>query len=104
MTIIIAKSFDKNFLKIFHKKDYEEFTRKIQKTELLHLDIPYSNISIRWICFVTSKENIVPIFVVKKSDKLYGMNLIVDGDTLKIFENKYKWVLEDIESWDYVTF
>ncbi len=109
MNVIITKSFEKDGIKIFWSvKNWEQFCIQFKKTQKISLKSPFKKfkfslqgISVRGIYVMTKKQQYIPIFIVKKSDKKYGMNLIITSEILPILENKYRKSLEDIENGEF---
>ncbi len=62
-------------------------------------------ISIRWVVYLEKEKLIyLPIFITKKSDKQYWMNLVLDKDFLEILNNKMLKNTKYINNWYYETF
>ena len=109
MNIIITKNFKKDFNKIFKwNKDIASFSLKLKKTQIINLDNPFKkykfsflNINVRWILLFEINNNYLPIFIVKKSDKKFWMNLIITNSIKKILELNYLKAIEDIKNWDF---
>ena len=110
MSIIITQTFKKDFIKIFHSFWLiETFSIKLQNTEFYKLKIPYQKfkfyiwwISVRWIVIISHQDNIIPIFIVKKSDKKHWMNLWISNETRAVLSVKYDKMLYDIKNWNYI--
>ncbi len=109
MNIIITDTFKKDFLKIFKwKNDIFLFSKELRKTRFINLKNPFQKykltfswISIRWILLLNIANNCIPLYVVKKSNKKYWMNLVLDKELEKILENKYFKIKEDINNDDF---
>jgi len=110
MKIIITKTFEKDFYNIFNSyKILDFFVKKIKTTNLISLNNEYKKIkfdlfnqSIRWIVYIENDNLIyVPIFIVKKFDKKYWMNLILTKDLLSILNLKFEKSIIDINSNNY---
>lgn len=107
--IIIAKTFKKDFKKIYkNETDLNKFAIKISKTKLLNLEKPFEKfkfsfklIDVRGILISEVENFYIPIFIVKKSDKNYWMNLILNPKIEKILEIKSKKIEKDIENDDF---
>lgn len=105
MNIIITDTFKKDFLKIFKLKDLDLFSQQIQYSKSITLKEPYqkykfyiSGIAIRGVFIVLVQDHYLPIFIVKKSDKNYGNNLILSKELIKILSLKYQKAIEDIKN------
>ncbi len=106
MNIIITKTFKKDFLKILHKKSLKIFCLKLKKENFFLLEEPYKKFkfdinwtSIRWIIVLhNDKINLIPLFIIKKSNKKYWMNLILNKEIKKIIILKYDKSINDIEN------
>ncbi|MDQ7009567.1 MAG: hypothetical protein Q9M94_04730 [Candidatus Gracilibacteria bacterium] len=104
--IIIAKTFKKDFKKIFKiEADLSKFAIKLRKSKLLNLEKPFTKykfsfnlIEIRGVLIFETEKFYIPIFVVKKSDKKYGMNLVISNEIKNILEAKYEKIKSDIEN------
>ena len=104
--VIIAKTFKKDFKKIFKKEtDLNKFAIKISKTKFLNLEKPFKKykfsfklIEIRGVLIFEIEKIYIPIFIVKKSDKKYWMNLIITDEIKEVLELKYKKIKLDIEN------
>ena len=102
MNIIITKNFRKDFNKIFKDKYIIDFCKNFLYLKEINLDFPYKKykfniawINIRWVYIISIKNIILPIFITKKSDKKYWMNLVTNKDFLKILKLKYqKWLID----------
>lgn len=109
MNVVVTWTFRKDFIKIFHTDVLIwAFCDKIRNTQLYNLDVPYkkfkismNGVHVRWILILWEKGNMIPIFLVKKSDKKYGMNLISSQENKKIFSYKYDKIIDDIQSGNY---
>ena len=108
MTIIITKTFKKDFNKIFKDNNLSIFCKQLSLSKEINLEIPYKKykiniswITIRWVYVIWINWIYLPIFIVKKSDKKYWMNLILTKELVKILQLKYEKNLEDIEKWDF---
>lgn len=110
MNLIITKTFLKDFYCIFNsEKILKYFTQKIYKSDLISLNQEYKkfkfdilNQSIRWIIYVENDNNFfIPIFIVKKSDKKYWMNLILTKEILEILDLKMSKSIDDFNSGNY---
>ena len=113
MNIIVTKTFEKEFYKIFNKKiELSSFCNKIKIWKFINLKIPYQKykfsiswISIRWIIVIhNDKINIIPIFVIKKSDKTYWDNLILNKEIDNILNLKYDKAISDIRDNNYTSY
>jgi len=112
MKIIIAKSFEKEFKKIFKWEiKIKNFSLQLKRKEFINLEYPlkkykfnFSWISIRGIVSVEIEWYYIPIFIVKKSNKQYWMNLIIDSDFFKIIMLRYKKIDTEIKKWEFSEF
>lgn len=107
MKIIITSTFEKDFYNIFNStKIIDFFIKKIKKNDLIFLSTIYKKFkiqilkqSIRWIIFTENNQQFyIPIFIVKKSDKKYWMNLILNKEMLDILEIKLQKNIDDFKS------
>ena len=110
MHIIIVKSFKKIFLKIFNSDiDLKKFSNKLKSEKFINLEKPYKKIkftlswiSIRWIVVFHNNEiNIIPLYIVKKSDKKYWYNLILNKETKYFINLRFKKSIIDMEEWNF---
>ena len=106
MNIIFTKTFKKDFWKIFKwNNNLLIFKSEIKKTKLINLNKTYKKYK---FCIITNsvrgivqeyKENFyIPLLIVKKSDKNYWMNLILNSEIEKILEIKSQKAEKDIEN------
>lgn len=104
MKIIITNTFEKDFYSIFNSyKLMNFFIGKIYKSKLINLSTEYKkfkidilNQSVRWIIYIEDNQEIyIPIFIVKKADKKYWMNLILTKEILEILDLKFKKSIND---------
>ncbi len=105
MNVIITDTFKKDFCKIFSEKVLKNFSEKLKSTSIINLDYPYKkykitleNIATRWIYIISINKFFVPIFIVKKSDKKYGSNLIITKEISLILKLKYEKNIENIRN------
>ncbi len=106
MNIIITDTFEKEFKNIFKSESLLlTFSKKLKKVERIKLKHPlekikfnFSWISIRWIIFIWIGDNLLPIFIVKKSDKRFWNNLILNKEVQILCKNKLKKCLLDFEN------
>lgn len=100
----------KEFYKIFIKKsDLNKFCNKTKIWNFINFKIPYKKykftiswISIRWIIVIhDNRVSVIPIFIIKKSDKTYWNNLIFNKKMDNILNLKYDKAIQDIENNDY---
>jgi len=105
MKVIITNTFKKDFYNIFnYSKLMIFFIEKIKKTKLINLNTEYKkfkieilNQSIRWIIYIENQDKyFIPIFIVKKSDKKYWMNLMLTKDVLAILDVKLQKATIDL--------
>ena len=110
MQIIITNTFKNDFLSIFKFQQlFDKFLVVIKNKahKLIDLKYPYKkfkcdiwNITVRWIVFI-SNENIIPIYIVKKSNKQYWENLILNKEIMLLLEIKLKFSKLDLINWDF---
>ena len=107
MQIIITKSFKKLFFKILKKEqDLKSFCNKLKIEDFINIGIPYQKykfniswISIRWVAIIHNNQiNIIPLFIIKKSNKKYWMNLILNKEIKDFLNFKYDKAIRDIEN------
>lgn len=101
MQVIITHSFREDFEKQFKRYpiDIISFVAMLQKTSFISLENPLQKVkfmlhwvALRWIV-VKKGEKLIPIFVILKSNKLWGRNLVLDKKTRK----KVHYLLLEIE-------
>ena len=109
MNIIITNTFKKEFISIF-KSEYliDGFCDKLKRSKNIRLNFPldkikfsYVWIDIRGIIFIWIKNKILPIFIIKKSNKKYWNNLILNKEINEITKLKLKNCLDDIDNNDF---
>jgi len=109
MNIVITNTFKKEFISIFKSESLMTgFCEKIKYSKNIRLDFPldkikfkYVWIDIRWIIFIWIKDKILPIFIIKKSNKKYWNNLVLNKEIKDISKIKLKNCLLDFENNDY---
>ncbi len=112
MKIIIAASFEKDYKKIFKGKEkLRNFSLQIKRKKLINLEYPFQKykfvfswISIRGVISVWIEDYYIPVFIVKKSDKHYGMNLVITWDFLKLLLVRYQKIDRDIKEGKYIEY
>jgi len=109
MNIIITDTFKKDFLSIFKSELLIKwFCDRINSTKLLKLKHPFDKIKfkyvwidIRWLLFIWIADKLFPIFIIKKSNKKYWNNLVLNYEITKIAEWKLEKVLLDFKNDDF---
>jgi len=108
MNIIITRSFKKDFTKIFKENDLISFCKNISLWKEINLEHPYKKykfniswIAIRGVYVISIKNFLLPIFIIKKFDKKYWMNLVLTKELINILNLKYSKSLDDIENKSY---
>ena len=108
MIIIITKTFKKDFKKIFLENNLGIFCKQFSLSKKINLKNPYKKYkidvswtAIRWVYIIWFNWIYLPIFIVKKADKKYWMNLILTKELIKILKLKYEKSLKDIENNDF---
>lgn len=105
MKIVITKTFEKDFYNIFNSsKLMKFFVEKIKISKLINLNTEYKkfkidilNQSIRWVVYIENKQKFyIPIFIIKKSDKKYWMNLVLTKEILAILDLKFQKSIIDL--------
>ena len=109
MNIVITDTFKKEFISMF-KSDVLiwKFCKKINKSKVINLDYPldkikfnFIGISIRWLIYISIKDKVLPILIVKKSNKKYWNNLILNNEIKKICKVKLGKCLDDFDEGKY---
>ena len=62
-----------------------------------------SGVAVRWV-LVIDADTIVPVFLVSKSDKLYGQNMIFDVKLHKAIDISMHKMSQDISNKKYVSY
>ena len=106
MNIIITETFKKDFLKIFKSELFlENFSQNLKNIKSIKLTSPYNKfklqmwwIHLRWIYIILLQNKYLPIFVVKKSNKKYWNNLLINNKNIYFYKLKYEKSINDIEN------
>lgn len=109
MNIIITETFKSEFISIFKSEVLISwFCEKIKWTKFINLNFPFKKIKfkyvwidIRWIIFIWINDKILPIFIVKKSNKKYWNNLVLNKMIKDISKIKLNNCLSDIDNNNY---
>lgn len=111
--IRIAQSFQKTFEKDFKKHDItiKILVKKLTSIPLIWLRSPFVKIkcylgwlSVRGVAIKKPKENIlliVPIFVVKKTNKQQWDNIILSKKILSQIDHLFSVYQKEFEKWEY---
>ena len=110
MNVVITEGFKKSFYGIFNlEKELFQFSNKLKNTKQIKLISPYlkykmivSGIHIRWIYVMIINNNLIPIFITKKSNKTYWNNLLIDKKNIDFFKLRYEKSINDIENNKYI--
>ncbi len=109
--VIISQSFKQDFLKLFHQSLLIELVNKLNQASLINLKTPYkkfklnlNQVATRGVAVIVFENKIVPIFIVKKSNKQYGNNLIINKEIALVLKKKFEDTITDIQNCDYESF
>ena len=110
MKVIITKSFEKDFLKILKYKTFlVDFSKLLKDKSYKFIDLKYpykkfkykiSNISLRTILLCNLDNNIIPIFIAKKSNKKDWYNIILDQQFEFLLEKRLLNIKKDMKEWN----
>jgi len=108
MKIIITEKFSKDFVKIFKTDSLvNNFCNFLEDKlyNIIDLKFPYSKIklkflwiNIRLIIYIWNQDFLIPIFIIKKVDKKYWMNLVLNKDIINILEKNLEITFDNIKN------
>lgn len=109
MKILITNSFLKDFEKTIKLKNWLNiFLQKLKESNIFRLNdetkkfkFYISNISVRGIVFINEYNIGIPILIVKKSDKKYWSNLVLNKEIEDILKIKLVDMNSDLIKWKY---
>ena len=96
--LIIEENWIVSFLKNL-KYDENNFFRLNEQFSKFKFFVLKNNV--RWIIYIMWNWVVSPIFIVKKSDKQYWMNLVLTKELKKILELKLEKIERDINNDDF---
>lgn len=114
MEILITNNFKKDFLKLLKYEAFlEDFIQLLKEKNHKFIDLKYpykkfkykiGNISLRSILFMKIENKIIPIFIVKKSNKRLWNNIILNSNFEELLRNKLILMYEDLNNWDFISY
>ena len=110
MNVCFTETFKRDFLNICeYERLYLDFCDKFKSKlhKLIDLKHPYKKFkfdinwtALRWIV-VENNWRFIPIFIIKKSNKLRWENLVIDDNLMTRINHIRPKIIDDMKNWKY---